>query len=244
MGTGVLHCLSYRGLRSLEEIRDLPWRDVLVNAGRKEEDELAGLRGRMEGMAAPAVVDPGAGGKAGGEAQEVEVKEKEKKKKVKKKKKRARSPSSSSQSSSTSSEVKYKAVEQKVMFGGSGLDPLRKARNRKRRRAQKYAQRSHGRRGDSKNVLEGSSHFWRASASSCSSYEFSWSFYRPRPSRTCMMLAEAGQDPEDPILKKINLTIDPKNFSILLKMVKLEASEINIMFNIILIMILINIDQY
>ena len=59
-----------------------------------------------------------------------------------------------------------------------------------------------------------------------------------------MMLAEAGQDPEDPILKKINLTIDPKNFSILLKMVKLEASEINIMFNIILIMILINIDQY
>ena len=50
--------------------------------------------------------------------------------------------------------------------------------------------------------------------------------------------------PEDPILKKINLTIDPKNFSILLKMVKLEASEINIMFNIILIMILINIDQY
>ena len=65
------------------------------------------------------------------------------------------------------------------------------------------------------------------------------------PKELCTaMLKGAETYPEDPILKKINLTIDPKKISILLKMVKLEASEINIMFNIILIMILINIDQY
>ena len=50
--------------------------------------------------------------------------------------------------------------------------------------------------------------------------------------------------PEDPILKKINLTIGPKSFSITLKMVNLEAKNINIVINIILVMILVDIGQY
>ena len=36
------------------------------------------------------------------------------------------------------------------MFGGSGLDPLKKARNRQRRKAQRYAQRSQGKKAASK----------------------------------------------------------------------------------------------
>ena len=149
VGPRLLHCAKHRGLRSLEEIRDLPWRDVLLSAGRQEEDELAGLRGRVDKIATPAVADPGAGEKDEKEAQKEPEKEKKKKKKEKKKKKRARS-SSSSASSSTSSGVRHKAVQQKVMFGGSGLDPLKKARRWQRRKAQRYAQRSHGRGGDSK----------------------------------------------------------------------------------------------
>ena len=93
----------------MEEIRDLPWRDVLLSAGRKEEDELAGHCGPRSGRSREA-------------PKEVE-KEKKKKKKEKVKKKRARSSSSSSRSSSTSSEVKRKAVEQKVMFGGVASIP-------------------------------------------------------------------------------------------------------------------------
>ena len=50
--------------------------------------------------------------------------------------------------------------------------------------------------------------------------------------------------PEDPILKKINLTIGPKSFSIILKMANLEAKNINIVINIILVMILVDIGQY
>ena len=113
-GPGLLHCKKHRGIRTLEEIRDLLWRDVLVSAGRREEDELAGLRGRMEDLPAPAGADPGAEDRPKEEDREVQDKEKKKKKKSKKKKKRARSPSSTSQSSSTSSEAKHKAVKQKV----------------------------------------------------------------------------------------------------------------------------------
>ena len=73
----------------------------------------------MEEIEAPGEKDHEAG-----EKQKEEVKEvKEKEKKKEKRKKRARSPSSTSRSSTSSSEVKRKAVDQKVMFGGSGLDP-------------------------------------------------------------------------------------------------------------------------
>ena len=114
---------------------------------------MAGLRSRMEDLPAPAGADPGAEDRPKEEARELQEKEKKKrKKKSKKKKKRARS---ASQSSSTSSEAKHKAVEQKVMFGGSGLDPLKKARNRKRRKAQRYAQRSQSKRAESKSNSSG-----------------------------------------------------------------------------------------
>ena len=52
------------------------------------------------------------------------------------------------------------------------------------------------------------------------------------------------RNPEDPILKKINLTIGPKSFSIILKTVNLEAKNIIIMINIVLVMILVDIGQY
>ena len=59
-------------------------------------------------------------------------------------------------------------------------------------------------------------------------------------SRKCVD-PDVVNDPEDPILKKINPTIGPKSFSIILKMVNLEAKNINIMIKIILVMILVNI---
>ena len=91
------------GIRILEDLREQPWRDVLISAGRREGDELAGFGSRMEEVAAPARGDREVGEKEKGEKKE--VKEKEKKKKKGKKRKRARS------SSTTSSEVKYKAEQ-------------------------------------------------------------------------------------------------------------------------------------
>lgn len=55
-GPGLIHCKKFRGIRSLEELAGLPWRDVLVGAVKTAGDELAGLRGRMD------LPDPGRGG--------------------------------------------------------------------------------------------------------------------------------------------------------------------------------------
>ena len=67
----------------------------------------------------------------------------------------AGSPVRSSSSSSTSSSPAYKPVEQKKMFAYSGLDPMKKARNRQRRKAQRYAQRSRSKKEDSKSSSSG-----------------------------------------------------------------------------------------
>ena len=45
--------------------------------------------------------------------------------------------------------MEYKAVDQKTMFGGSGLDPSKRTRNRQRRKAQRYAQRSRNKKDES-----------------------------------------------------------------------------------------------
>ena len=185
------HTLSggTRDWRRLHELADLPWRDVLVNAGDRGGDELAGLRGRMEDLPDP-VAGGGHPGEAEGAKEKATGKEADKKKKKKKekrkrrssgssdkrKKKRDRSPGSrsrgrerkkgkrkkkeeiggegspvrSSASSSTSEEKGYVMVDQKTMFGRSGLDPSRKVRNRAKRKAQKYAQRKGRNKSDSR----------------------------------------------------------------------------------------------
>lgn len=67
----------------------------------------------------------------------------------------ARSPARSSSSSSTSSSTAYTPVDQKRMFAHSGLDPMKKARNRQRRKAQRYAQRHRSKKEDSKSSSSG-----------------------------------------------------------------------------------------
>ena len=67
----------------------------------------------------------------------------------------ARSPGKSSSSSSTTSSTGYTPVDQKRMFSHSGLDPEKRARNHQRRKAQRYAQRSRSKRGDSKSSSSG-----------------------------------------------------------------------------------------
>ena len=59
----MIHCGKYRGIRTLEELRDHPWRDVLVKVAAGEEDELAALRGRMEDLPGPAAEGREAGAK-------------------------------------------------------------------------------------------------------------------------------------------------------------------------------------
>lgn len=67
----------------------------------------------------------------------------------------ANSPGRSTSSSSTSSTWAYTPVDQKRMFARSGLDPVRRARNRKRRKAQRYAQRGRRTTGESKSSSSG-----------------------------------------------------------------------------------------
>ena len=67
---GLLHCNDLRTIKSLEELVGVPWRDVLLEGRPKGEDELAGLRSRMDGIGGPS---PGAVAAA------AEIDEKEKK---------------------------------------------------------------------------------------------------------------------------------------------------------------------
>ena len=103
-GPGLLHCHDIRSIRSLEELAGVPWRDVLLEGKPRAEDELAGLRSRMDGIGGPS---PGAVA-AAAEIEEKEKKErseKEKKKsKKKKKKKRKRGRSSKSRSEASKKE--------------------------------------------------------------------------------------------------------------------------------------------
>ena len=59
-------------------------------------------------------------------------------------------PGRSSSSSSSSSTTVYTAVDQKRLFAHSGLDPVKKVRNRQCRKAQRYAQRSRPKKEDSR----------------------------------------------------------------------------------------------
>ena len=176
-GPGLLHCNDLRSIKSLEELVGVPWRDVLLEGRPKAEDELAGLRSRMDGIGGPS---PGAVA-AVAEIEEKEKKEKaekEKKKSKKKKKKKrkrgrssrsrsegskkekerkkkadgGRSPVSSSSTTSSSSTVEFKAVSQEELFRGSGLDPNIKTRRKQRRRAQRLARRSHHQKDESKSA--------------------------------------------------------------------------------------------
>ena len=176
-GPGLLHCNDLRSIKSLEELVGVPWRDVLLEGRPKAEDELAGLRSRMDGIGGPS---PGAVA-AAAEIEEKEKKEKaekEKKKSKKKKKKKRRrgrssksrseaskkekdkrrkkdtgkSPGSSSSSTSSSSTVEFKAVTQEVLFRGSGMDPNARTRRKQRRRAQHLARRSHHQKDESKSA--------------------------------------------------------------------------------------------
>ena len=169
-GPGLIHCSDLRSIRSLEELVGVPWRDVLLEGRPKAEDELAGLRSRMEAVGGPS---PGAAA-AAAEIEEKENKEKEDKEKKKEKKKRkkkrkksrsprsksgeskrgrskkrkkeaGRDPGSSSSSTSSSSTVEFKEVPQEVLFRGSGMDPHVRTRRKQRRRAQRMARRSHRR---------------------------------------------------------------------------------------------------
>lgn len=64
------------------------------------------------------------------------------------------SPVKSSTSRSTSEEKNFVMVDQKTMFGRSGLDPSRKVRNRVKRKAQKYAQKKGRSKSDSSSGSE------------------------------------------------------------------------------------------
>ena len=180
-GPGLLHCSELRSVKTLEELVGVPWRDVLLEGRPKGEDELAGLRSKMDGIGGPS---PGAVA-AAAEIEEKEKKEraeKEKKrgkKKKKKKRKRGRSsrskseaskkekakkrrtkrrkdtgksPGSSSSSTSSSSSIEFKAVTQEVMFRGSGMDPNARIRRKQRRRAQRLARRSQHTKDESKSA--------------------------------------------------------------------------------------------
>ena len=188
VGPGLIHCKKYRIIGSLEDLEGHPWRDVLVGAGPREGDELAGLRGRMDAL--PEV--PGEGRAAASKVDKEGIKEKEKKKEKKKKRRRqrrrssspdskkrrrsrssrsrrresekkkkaaegdgAKDPVRSSSSSSTSSSTAYTPVDQKRLFAHSGLDPVKKLRNRQRRKAQRYAQRSRPKKDDSQSSTSG-----------------------------------------------------------------------------------------
>ena len=151
-GPGLLHCSDLRIIKSLEELVRVPWRDVLLEGRPKAEDELAGLRSRMDAVGGPS---PGAAA-AAAEIEEKEAKEKEdkEKKKAKKKKKKKRKRSrirrgQRAESQREGDQVKEKkegggeralaahpvqrAVHppwnsrrspQEVLFRGSGMDPL------------------------------------------------------------------------------------------------------------------------
>ena len=67
-----------------------------------------------------------------------------------------KSPVETSSSSSTSEDKSYVVVDQKTMFGRSGLDPSRRTRNRVKRRAQKFAQRRKRSRSGSRSKSSGS----------------------------------------------------------------------------------------
>ena len=130
----------------------------------------------MEEIEAPGGKDHEAGEKQKEEGKE--VKEKGKKKKTGKRKKRARSPSSTSTSSTSSSEVKYKAVDQKVMFvAGERLrdsPKVLRARGWRARAAQAAKLQPTRGRLYSGNLT--GSGLWPKASLEC---------YRPRPSKAC-----------------------------------------------------------
>ena len=176
-GPGLLHCSDLRSVKTLEELVGVPWRDVLLEGRNKGDDELSGLRSKMEGIGGPS---PGAVAAAAeiAEKEDREKADKEKKKaKKKKKKKRKRgrssrsksegskkekvrkrkkesgkSPASSSSSTSSSSSIEFKAVTQEVMFRGSGMDPNARVRRKQRRRAQRVARRSDRKKDESRSA--------------------------------------------------------------------------------------------
>lgn len=195
VGPGILHCQEARAIGGLHEVADLPWRDVLISAGERGDDELAGLRGRMEELPNPAagggrLAELDASKEKGIAKGDVKRKKKKKEKKRRKsssssaKKKRKKDPSPASRSrgrekkkerhkekegagggkspvetsssSSTSEDKSYVVVDQKTMFGRSGLDPSRRTRNRVKRRAQKFAQRRKRSRSGSRSKSSGS----------------------------------------------------------------------------------------
>lgn len=84
-GPGIIHAARIKALKSLEDVAELPWRDVLVAGGPPGEDELAALRGRMEEVGAPR---PGGAVEAAKEIKEKEEKEKKVKKKRKEKRRK------------------------------------------------------------------------------------------------------------------------------------------------------------
>ena len=92
-GPGLLHCQEARVVGGLHELADLPWRDVLVSAVDRGDDELAGLRGRMEDLPGPAA--EGAQPGVAESAKEKEASKEAVKKKKKKEKRRRRSSESS-----------------------------------------------------------------------------------------------------------------------------------------------------
>ena len=88
-GPGLIHCSDLRTIKSLEELVGVPWRDVLLEGRTKPDDELAGLRSRMEAVGGPGP----AATAAAAEIEVKEAKEKEEKEKKKEKKKKRRSGS-------------------------------------------------------------------------------------------------------------------------------------------------------
>ena len=174
-GPGLLHCSDLRSIRSLEELVGVPWRDVLLEGRTKGEDELAGLRSRMDAVGGPgpvvaaAVAEIEEKAKKSKEGKEKKRSKKKKKKKRKrsrtprsaseeskkgkerkKKKEAGKSPVSSSSSTSSSSTVEFKEVGQEVLFRGSGMDP-----NTRTRRAQRMARRSYRKKEDSRSASSG-----------------------------------------------------------------------------------------
>ena len=174
-GPGLIHCSDLRTIKSLEELVGVPWRDVLLEGRAKPDDELAGLRSRMEAVGGPGPAATAAAAEIEvKEAKEKEEKEKKKEKKKKKKKrkrshsprsksgesKRGRSrkrkketgkgPGSSSSPSSSSTTVEFKEISQEVLFRGSGLDPQVRTRRKQRRRARRMARRSRHKKEESR----------------------------------------------------------------------------------------------
>ena len=94
-----------------------------------------------------------------------------------------KSPVRSSPSSSTSQDKSYTQVDQKTMFGRSGLDPSRRVRNRVKRKAQRFAQKKGRSKSDSRSKSSGSEAAQRARSEQSGFH--SLECCQQQPSRTC-----------------------------------------------------------